>query len=71
MLGNGTLTMRGKRGLPLGDDGSEVIKRHPWFRGVDWESTSCSCFLPHPAPLLFFESTPNLSLDLPGGRAVI
>jgi hypothetical protein len=34
--GRGTLTMRGKRGL--GDDGSEVVKRHPWFKGVDWES---------------------------------
>jgi hypothetical protein len=34
----GTLTMRGKRGL--GDDGSEAVKRHPWFRGVDWDSTS-------------------------------
>jgi hypothetical protein len=30
------LTLRGKRGL--GDDGSEVVKRHPWFKGVDWES---------------------------------
>jgi len=35
-VGQGTLTMRGKRGL--GDDGSEVIKRHSWFKGVDWES---------------------------------
>jgi hypothetical protein len=42
-LGNGTLTMRGNKGLFLGDDGSEVIKRHAWFRGVDWESGS---FLP-------------------------
>ena len=38
-IGQGTLTMRGKRGL--GDDGSEGIKRHPWFKGVDWES---KCF---------------------------
>jgi len=39
-IGQGTLTMRGKRGL--GDDGSEGIKRHPWFKGVDWESKSRS-----------------------------
>jgi hypothetical protein len=37
-MGTGTLTMRGKRGL--GDDGSEAVKRHAWFRGVDWESQS-------------------------------
>jgi hypothetical protein len=37
-MGQGTLTMRGKRGL--GDDGSEGIKRHSWFKGVDWESKS-------------------------------
>ena len=42
-VGQGTLTMRGKRGL--GDDGSEVIKRHPWFRGVDWESKSTSTLI--------------------------
>jgi len=39
-VGQGTLTMRGKRGL--GDDGSEVIKRHSWFKGIDWESKSIS-----------------------------
>jgi hypothetical protein len=37
-IGQGTLTMRGKKGL--GDDGSEGVKRHPWFKGVDWESES-------------------------------
>ena len=37
-IGNGTLTMRGKRGL--GDDGSQAVKRHPWFRGIDWDCTS-------------------------------
>jgi hypothetical protein len=39
-VGQGTLTMRGKGGL--GDDGSEGIKRHSWFKGVDWESKSLS-----------------------------
>jgi hypothetical protein len=39
-VSQGTLTMRGKRGL--GDDGSEGIKRHSWFKGVDWESKSLS-----------------------------
>ena len=44
-VGQGTLTMRGKRGL--GDDGSESVKRHPWFRGVDWESKStCTLIIP-------------------------
>ena len=36
-IGNGTLTMRGKRGL--GDDGSQAVKRHPWFSGMDWDCT--------------------------------
>jgi hypothetical protein len=46
-IGQGTLTMRGKRGL--GDDGSEGTKRHPWFKGVDWESKSlfsCPAIVP-------------------------
>jgi len=31
-------TLRGKKGL--GDDGAEKIKRHPWFKGTDWDSES-------------------------------
>jgi hypothetical protein len=46
-MGQGTLTMRGKRGL--GDDGSEGIKRHSWFKGVDWESKSPPHLSSHPS----------------------
>jgi protein-serine/threonine kinase len=57
-MGHGTLTMRGKRGL--GDDGSEGIKRHSWFRGVDWESKSVS--ISHYHPSLQNSSNPKASV---------
>jgi hypothetical protein len=57
-IGQGTLTMRGKRGL--GDDGSEGVKRHPWFRGVDWESKSFS--ISHYHPLRQNGSNPKASV---------
>jgi len=63
-IGNGTLTMRGKRGL--GDDGSQAVKRHPWFKGVDWDCTYfLACFSPLLYPLRLIHSSSSLHIGDP------